>query len=69
MTVNLASEQNAAKINQRFKELEHEILELNKKLKSQENAIQTQANKLTTQMELYTQFFVQQYGNGPTVKE
>lgn len=67
--INLASESNAKKINIRFKELENEILELREIISMQQNAIQTLDGKLNSQMEMYTQFFVAQYGTGSTVPE
>lgn len=64
--VNLASEQNAKLINQRFKELEKENRELRTAFKRVELTITTLNNKLDQQMGLYQQFFVKQYGTGPT---
>lgn len=64
--VNLASEQNAKLINQRFKELEKEQRELRTTLQRLELTIATLNNKLDSQKDLYQQFFVKQYGTGPT---
>ncbi len=66
---NLASEGNAKKINQRFKELEEDNRALVKQLKQMELTIQTLNNKLDSQMELYKDFFVKQYGTGSTERK
>ena len=67
--INLASESNAKKINQRFKELEEYIRQLEKNQRQMELTIQTLNNKLDSQMELYKDFFVKQYGTGSTERK
>lgn len=64
--INLASELNAKLINQRFKELNEENNRLRDNLKKMELSIATLNNKLDSQMQLYQQFFVKQYGTGST---
>lgn len=65
-SVNLASEENAKKINQRFRELETEIREFRTAMKRMELTLATFDNKLNDQTDLYQQFFVKQYGTGST---
>lgn len=64
--INLASPENAKKINQRFKELEGEINQLKEAQVIVGKTLQTMNAKLDSQMELYRDFFVKQYGTGPT---
>jgi predicted nucleic acid-binding Zn-ribbon protein len=64
--VNLASEENAKRINQRFKEYELEVLELKKQIVQTSNTIATLNNKVDSMARLYQEFFVKQYGTGPT---
>lgn len=69
MSVNLASEANAAKINQRFKELETEILELKKANLTNQNTIGNLQNLINKQTEMIQNVWVGQYGTGPTEKD
>lgn len=69
MTANLASEQNALKINQRFKELEGEIVTLRGQLKTQENSLANLQSLIEGQNKVIAQLYVSKYGNGPTVVE
>lgn len=69
MTANLASEANALKINQRFKELETSIADLSARLKTQENSIANQQSLIEKQNQVIAQLYVSKYGSGPTVIE
>lgn len=69
MTANLASEGNAKKINQRFRELEDEIINLKKELTTMSNAVGNMQNLINKQTEMIQQVFVLKYGNGPTKDE
>lgn len=67
--VNMASEENAKKIIARLKTYDEDYRRVLVQLKQMENTIQTLNNKLDSQMELYKDFFVKQYGSGPTERE
>lgn len=67
--VNMASEENAKKILARLKQYDEDYRIVLKQLKQMENTIQTLNNKLDSQMEMYTKFFVQQYGTGSTERD
>lgn len=62
----MASEENAKKILARLKIYDEDYRRVLVQLKQMENTIQTLNNKLDSQMELYKDFFVKQYGTGPT---
>jgi hypothetical protein len=64
--VNLASEANAAKINQRFKELEVEILDMKTELKTMQNNLCNMQGIINKQTEMIQQAWVKRYSNGPT---
>lgn len=69
MSANLASEANALKINQRFKELEISIADLSIRIKAQENTIANQQSLIEKQNQVIAQLYVSKYGSGPTVVE
>lgn len=69
MSANLASEANALKINQRFKELEISIADLSIRVKTQENTIANQQSLIEKQNQVIAQLYVSKYGSGPTVVE
>lgn len=64
---NLASEENAAKINLRFKELELEILSLRKEISVMHNNQSNMQELINKQTEMIQQAWVSQHGNGATV--
>ena len=69
MSANLASEANALKINQRFKEFEISIADLSIRIKAQENTIANQQSLIEKQNQVIAQLYVSKYGSGPTVVE
>lgn len=66
---NLASESNAAKINQRFKELEKDRQDQQKQIKVLTNEISNLRSLLNQQTSMIQKIWVQNLGSGPTVME
>ena len=64
--MNLASDDNAKRILAQLKEYDKSYREVLQKMEMMEKTIQTLNLKLDQQMKLYTDFFVKQYGSGPT---
>lgn len=69
MTENLASESNAAKINQRFKELELQMLDYEQELKTLKGTLGNVQALIEKQNQVIAQLYVSKYGTGPTVVE
>ncbi len=67
MSVDLASAGNAAKINQRFKELETEIRALRQSQKALENTVGNLNGMIQAQTNMIQQVWVDKLGTGSTV--
>ena len=66
---NLASDVNAKIINQRFKELEAEILELKEAMTVLENTVGNMQNLINAQTQMIQNVWVQDKGTGGTENE
>lgn len=68
MHPNLASEENANKINQRFKELTSEVLELQKEIKFLKGTVGNMQNLIQKQTQMIQNVWVNKNGTGATEK-